>query len=660
MADKKIKQKKRQSLLWGLADRLTAVIYSFFIHGRLGSFLSSRDTYSRESFFASAYEEKRFAYENSRKNQHTAKAKQGFSSNVIEKLGGFWAALRLNVYGTFLAFYGLSACIAHLIPLFINGISAIDEMTLIYSAIILICAIPLLFSQKSAIEAISGSVFLGRFVLNILCVPEEKLKVKKQYGGTGFIFVSSVLGMVLGGLSIFTHPLLIPVLIMGFLVMMAIFAFPEIGTITTLALIPFMKYIPEYEKVLLVIVIVTGMSYLFKVVRRRRTFSFTFEIVIIILFCGFVLVGGFSPHGGIQTFFESLSVVILILGGFLITYNTINSKELLSSCLKTLTVSFLMLCMVGIWESVYNGISKRIIDSISPSISSLNEDNILYILDDGVVFGMFAVFVFPLLFAYLTNRKNVKSTVAICLCGMVLTSAAWMCSHYEIIIALIIEFVIFWFIFSHKTMTAVIFAVIPVGIAAMVYPYVLSFFGLPDISVILMKYVPAGIENTDSSLCVMKDVLKMISDGNMFGIGAGEQAFKLAFSPYATAASLGAEHPMSFVLQLLCWSGIFGLAAFAVFLILLVKRSLGFFITAERGELRSKALAIFCGLVAALLLGNVYSIWADIRVMYLFCVFAGLLLGHIRLAYAEDDIRMTEYMNLSSEADVKVVFYDLQ
>ena len=117
---------------------------------------------------------------------------------------------------------------------------------------------------------------------------------------------------------------------------------------------------------------------------------------------------------------------------------------------------------------------------------------------------------------------------------------------------------------------------------------------------------------------------------------------------------------MSFVLQLLCWSGIFGLAAFAVFLILLVKRSLGFFITAERGELRSKALAIFCGLVAALLLGNVYSIWADIRVMYLFCVFAGLLLGHIRLAYAEDDIRMTEYMNLSSEADVKVVFYDLQ
>ena len=46
--------------------------------------------------------------------------------------------------------------------------------------------------------------------------------------------------------------------------------------------------------------------------------------------------------------------------------------------------------------------------------------------------------------------------------------------------------------------------------------------------------------------------------------------------------------------------------------------------------------------------------------MYLFCVFAGLLLGHIRLAYAEDDIRMTEYMNLSSEADVKVVFYDLQ
>ena len=44
------------------------------------------------------------------------------------------------------------------------------------------------------------------------------------------------------------------------------------------------------------------------------------------------------------------------------------------------------------------GISNRIIDSVSPDISGIAGENIFYIADKGMVFGLFAVLVFPLLF----------------------------------------------------------------------------------------------------------------------------------------------------------------------------------------------------------------------------------------------------------------------
>ncbi len=658
MAQKKIRHNGRKSFLWSLADKLTAMIYSFFIDGRIGDMLSSRDTYCKRSFLARLYEQKKPFFENAAAERGVALAESGFTSKILMFLRGFWAELRLNVYGMFFTFYGLSACAAYLVPVLINGIVAFDDMAFISSAVIVICAIPLLFSSKAAIEGMSGSIFMGKVLSKILCIPREKLKVKRQHGGTGYMFAASVLGLALGGLSIYSHPLLVPVVFFCFLILLTIFALPETGIIVTLALTPFMKYIPKYEFVLILMVFVTGISYIIKVIKRKRTISLSPEITMVMLFCGFIAVGGFSSYGGTKTFLDSLYAVILILGGFLLTYNVINSEKLIYACLKTLTVSFLVLCLVGIWESVYNGISKRIIDSINPNMATLTDGDILHILDDGVVFGMFAVFVFPILLAYVTNRRSVYGAVVISSLGMILISAAWMCSHYEIIVTFAIELLIFWFMFSHKTMTAVLFAALPVGILAMLYPYIVKFFGLPDISVILMEYVPGGIENSDSGLCVAKDVLTMLADGNLFGIGAGEHAFKLAFSPYASSASLGAEHPMSFILQILCWSGVFGLLAFSVFFIFLGKRSLGFFISAERTDRRSKALAMFCGLTAALLLGNVYSIWADVRVMYLFWVFTGLLLGIIRLADSEEDRRMTEYSNSSTAADLKVRFYD--
>lgn len=658
MARRRVKNKNHPSLLWNFADRLTALIYSFFIHGRAGEMLSSQNTLINSSYIAKSFEQRNSRIGNMLTGYPEAFIERSFSARAFLFLGKFFASLRLNVYGMFFVSYGLSACIVHLISAFISGFANFDEMPVITACAVLLCSFPLLFSNQSAIEAISGSRMMSHFVLDTLCVPQEHLRIKKQYGGTGYILIASVMGMILGGLSVFTHPILVPVAAFSIITIFAVFSFPEIGIVTTLALIPFMKYFSSPELLLLTMVVLTGIAYILKVFQRKRTFKLSFETAMVILFCGFVIVGGLFSYGGAETFIDAITAVILILGGFLLTYNLINSEKMLYACLRTITISFLFLCFIGIWESVYYGISTRIIDRLSPGISAITDEHLLYIADNGVIFGMFAVFVLPLLFAYISKRKSVKGAMFFVALCTVLITAAWMCSNYEIIFALVIECIIFWFIFSHKTMTAVIFALIPTGIVALLYPYGMTYLGFPDVSRMIVEYMPAGISGSEQHISVLQDVLKMIFDGNLLGIGVGEHAFRAVFPAYASDASLGADDPMSFWLQILCWSGIFGFVSFLIFVIFILRRSIGFFISSGKSELRNKSLAIFCGVIAALLLGSVYSVWSDGRVMYLFWVFIALLMGHIRLGNAEENIRKTAFKDTSCAADAEIVFYD--
>ena len=522
----------------------------------------------------------------------------------------------------------------------------------------MISAMPLSFSSQSAVSALANSKFLRSLILNVLCVPEERLNVRRQYGGTVCVFVSAIFGIGCGTVAYFTHPIYIPLLALCLAAVFLIFAFPETGIIITLAALPFMQYLPSPHVILFILILLTTVSYFCKVFQRKREFTLSPEITMVMLFCGFIAVGGLFTQGVANSFLDSVSAIVYILGGFLLTYNLVNTEKMLSACLKTITISFIILCLVGIWESVYNGISTRIIDSLSPAISDITRENMLYILDDGVVFGMFALLVFPLLSAYVVKRKSFRGAAFITVGGVILFAAAWMCSHYEIIVALIIELILFWFIFSHKTMTAVLFAAIPVGIVAMLYPYGVEYLAFPDVMQIIMEYMPASMPDAELHSSVIGDSIRMLLDGNMLGIGVGESAFTAVFRPYASEASAGAVQPMSLWLQIMCWSGIFGFIAFGVFVIFLAKRSLGFFISSNSREQRSKALALYCGIMVSLMLGFVYGIWIDVRILYLFWACTGLLLGYVRLGNENEEVRRASFKSSSDEKDLSVVFYD--
>ena len=654
------KHKKRRSVIISAINWFTACIYSFFSNGRIGNTLSSDDTLCRRSYLAYFFNKRKKRAQRVLLKYPEVVMEKGLVSRYVVFFRSFMASLRLNVYGMFFTFFGFSSCIALMIPAITEGFSAIDEYAFIRSAIITLCSVPMLFSSKSATEALIESKMMKRLVLDILCIPAEKLKIQKRYGGTVYIFVSAIIGMAFGVLSYFldVSPIVMPGAVLCLIAILAVFSSPETGVLITLALTPFMQYMSSPKLVLLITISVTAISYLCKVFQRRRPMSLSPEITMVLLFCGFILTAGTFSVGGMRTFIDSVITVVIILGGFLLTYNLINTPKMLSASLKTLTFSFLVLCMIGIWESVFYGISNRIIDSVSPNISQITEENILYLTDNGIIFGLFSVLIFPILFSYIVNRKSVKSASLMGILCITAIIAAWMCSNYEIMVALVLEFVIFWFLYSHKTMTSFIIACIPVGIAILVYPYAVKYLGLPDISRILMEYMPASISGSSMHTSVLGDVATMLKDGNLLGIGAGDHVFSVLFPAYASDASIGAEHPMSLWLQLLCWSGIFGFIAFSIFVIFLVKRSLGFIRDPYDKELRCKTMSLFCGIVAALFFGCVYCIWIDERVLYLFWACVGLLMSYIRLGKEQESARWGGFKNTANEKDIEIVFYD--
>lgn len=658
MQRKITRRKRRPSLILNAIDRFSAFIYSFFFHGRVGDMLSSGDTLCKRSYLSGFFSRKsHVTVKKTVMDRANAIVENSAVARFINFIIDFFASLRINVYGAFFTFFGLASAIAHLISAVINGIGSIDFVAIVVSAIIAICALPLLFSANPAIEVLANSAFLKKALLDILCIPPEKLRAKGQYGGTAYIFVAAIIAILLGALSYLISPMYFVLLFVCLLAALAIFSSPETGVILTLAFLPFMQYTADPTLILFALLIVTSASYVLKVLERKRTVSLSPEITMILLFCGFILAGGFLSKGGIHTFLDGALTAFLILGGFFLTYNLINTEKMIAACLKTLTASFILLCLIGIWDGFYNGVSARIIDSVEPRITPLTEQNVFYIADNGAVFGLFAIILFPMLLAYISKRKTVQGFFSVVIFMLISVIAASVCSYYEIVVVLFIEFAIYWFINGYKSIKFLIVALIPVGFIYALYPFAVKYLGFPNLGHLLMEYMPASTHESAFHPQIATDVIEMLFDGNIFGIGAGDHAFKSVFAAYAGVVSAGAGDPSSLWLEILCWSGIFGLMTFSVFLIFLVKRSFGFFIDPHSKELRTKAIALFCGVFGAILFGFVYSIWSDYRVLYLFWAAVGLLMCYIRLGRNGDETKRAEFSDENDSKDIELIFY---
>ncbi len=645
MAGEKKKSKREYRGLFGLLDMMTAFIYSLFSSGRVtGRLLGDNSFY--ESSVCNGVLEK------------TARSAQrsGFSRTLewlveksvplqtISAIRSFLSRVSLNSYGVFSVVFGLTSLFVYYTVLILGGVSIHGISAVLTAAVIILCSIPMLMAQRSAASYISESRFLRGIAVSFLGIPKEKLKSGKKIGGKGYTLSAAALGLVCGGLTYFWHPSYMPVAMGVIIAVCLISANPETGVLMTLTAIPFLQYTDMAVPLLLALVITTVLSYVSKLLRHRRIITFTAESVTVLIFCGFILVAGLFSAGGVRTIIDTVVAVIIILGGFFTTYNLMRGERLLSSCVRIIAVTFSILAIVGVWNVFYDAVVDGVIYSMSDFVQPIFEGNNVYIADSAEVFGVFAVIAFPMIFVELTKKKSASGFILHLIFLTVLVAAVFIYGTYETVVALVVEFCLFWILYSHKTLNAVLIALIPLGIVAAIYPYIAIYFDIESIGEEMRRLLPLGFPDAATLPAVVDSTLGMLADGNITGIGVGKHAYESAMMGYTDAVSMDADSPATFWLQILCWSGIGGVITFLIFLVLICKGGVGYMISSIDKDLRKSTLALFCGLATLLAFGGVNCIWNDMRMLYLFWATMGLLVGYVQVGKGRERKLAAELM----------------
>jgi Kef-type K+ transport system membrane component KefB len=200
-------------------------------------------------------------------------------------------------------------------------------------------------------------------------------------------------------------------------------------------------------------------------------------------------------------------------------------------------------------------------------------------------------------------------------------------------------------------------AAVPVAIVVLLYPYAVSNWHWPDIARILKEYMPASSQNSAVNTEAASVVLSIIFGGNIFGIGAGDQAIRAVLPAYTSAVSYSDIYSASVWLQILCWSGIFGFVCFVVIIGFIAKRSFRCFARSYQKEYQGVGLALFSAILLSLILGLISNIWVNEGMMYLFWINVGLLLSHIRNADSEREKRIAFFADCNDSSDTELIFY---
>lgn len=638
-------------------DSFTAFIYSMLSNGRLGTWFSSGDKSSKEGFFSKKFEKvTRILQKSDIYGSVDLVMKKSRFAKASDSIREFLCRLSLATYGLFFAVYGIAAAFVYFIPILIGGENPQGESALITAIITAVCAIPMTISSSSLIASVADSRVIKGIVLSFFAVPAEKLKPEKKIVGAAQMIIAAFLGLGLAGLTYFWHPAYIFVAVGVIIVWCLITSNPESGVALTLVAVPFLQYTPFPDFILVALVLLTAFSYVSKVMKRRRVISFSAEGLIALIFCGFILVSGFFSEGGVQTALDSIAASVVIIGAFATTYNLIRGRRLLESCAKIIAASFAILTILGVCSVFYDGIVDGVTYSISEYVQPILEGNNLYIVDNSSVFSVLAIISFPMVFGFMARQKTVKNIVGFLLLSAVMMGGCFIYGTYETVIAIAVEFIVFWFIYSHKTLNVFVALLFPTAFLLILFPYAARYFDLPEVLSSIGQYFPIASPDSSYYVSISESTLKMLADLRS-GIGVGEHAFTSAIVPYLDVASRGAKDSGSLWLQILCWSGTGGLVTFLVFAGSTMKNSLGLLATSRDNGLRAEALALSCGFFAVMLFGGVSCIWEDMRTLYLFWAVAGLIAAYVREGREQKDKHDAELSNEIDVSDVELVFH---
>ena len=366
-------------------------------------------------------------------------------------------------------------------------------------------------------------------------------------------------------------------------------------------------------------------SFIVKLIRGKRIVKLELIDFAILFFGIIIFFSGAISAGGIDGIKEVLITCELLLGYFLIV-NLIRTGAWINRCIGTLVASGTVVAFIGILQYLVGAVSNQA--WLDTSYFYDIKGRVVSVFDNPNILSVFLVMVLPFAMYMMIKASKGRakllgliSVLFIMLCTVLTWSrGAW--------IAAIIAILAFLLMYSRKTLRYILLGGAFVPFAT---------FFLPNS--VVRRFASIG-DLADSStmyrVYTWKGSLRILGDHFYSGIGYGLNAYQEIYPQYAYAGIESAEHSHSLFLQIMIGTGIVGLIAFAIVLLLLAQMNLEYIKDTKDSSGRLAVIAAFCSVIASLVFGLFDYTWYNYRIFFIFWAVIAIASACVRIGREEE------------------------
>ncbi len=629
----------RLSIIVYFLDKLSDKIYNALVNGFFGYIFTAYSLETRaynDGFVVS------FFYGGSRWRRLLRKFREYLSrsfetSFILKKLRTFVCRLAfvpLKLYGSFLLAFGSYTLLIYFIHLALPITGKADSDYIYVGAAVCILSLPMYFSSLNLAQAVKRGRMTSALFIDVFGYKDENFENK--YGKKSARPAISILLGLGAGLSTFVlHPMLILVFLLALVLCSIIVITPEAGVLLAIFGLPFFSLISNPTIVLTALVLITAFSYIIKLVRGKRIFKLELLDISVLCFILIMLFSGVVTVGGRSSYNASLISCVLAFGYFLVV-NLIRTEAWLRRCSIALVSSGAIVALLGVLQYLMgNSVNDWLDRSYFPDI----EGRVTSLFENPNYLGAYLSLVLPIaIYRSVTAKSRSAKVLGFIVCTMMTlcTVLTWSRGAW---LALIISIMIFFIIFSRKTMR-VIYCIVA-GIPFL--PFVLP-------SNVVSRFMSIGNmadSSTSYRVYTWRGSIELLKDHLWGGVGYGAEAFERVYPAYAYAGMESAVHSHSLYLQILISMGIGGLVCFAAVMLFYFQKSLEYMKSPVSRENMLLCAAALCSTLALCIMGLFDYVWYNYRIFFLFWTVLALGISSIRIGKRELT-RLEVYENIGA------------
>ena len=627
------------SLFFHLFNRLSLFLYTVLIKSIIGRALTSYDLLEQRWNRICT---RIFGARDGRLRQRLHKLRLGCAHLIehsiilrsADRLVKFFIYCPLNVYGTFFFMYGAVGAAVYFVAERLSVTYAGDLGWGIAGIIIAFASLPLICSGKPLYRAAFGSRIVGKMLRTYLGLEQSQQNEEKESGGTLTMYLALILGAGFGALTFFVHPATVPILLLVLALAILVLYIPESGILIAASTVC-LWWITGYPVLCaLTVSVITLIGYLWKLLLGKRVIHVQLlDFSVLLLASVFALHGLLTVSGALSAAYGVGYAILIAM--YFPTVNLMRSREWLERCYRLLAISGAVLAVISVlpMAQIFNFLNMTLVRVDLSMFARLFERYETYFGHDTMVGGMLMLLL-PIMLSRFVDKRTITNFIWKVFFVLAAFLSLLLSMHIGVWTGCIVMLVVFFFIYSHRSLSKVMLLAFPITCGAVWYQEINQMYGIRNFAFVqsMQDVIVAYADGERHRVAIAKSVLQM-SKQHLLGVGFGDHAVYGALTYYAAP---GMEHVTdvgSTYLQLLAECGYLGLFVLFAALLIFAVSVLTYLRWGGHQTTKARVVAGFSGVAGMLAMGLSCNLMNNAGLFGLLWLVIGLTVASLRTQY---------------------------